>query len=118
MNLQALRRLAKAHGISVRHRSRAEMLNIIISHGITDWPQKLEGEPTLPAKVVDNEKAVVKDHPKQAIHVSGRVLVQNVGIFEIGYHILDRELALSLIGKSKRIRLASPGEVAEYYGVR
>lgn len=59
---------------------------------------------------------VMAELPKRiAIHVStGPVLVPGVGIFNPGYHIIDAD-KLGMI-HSKRVRLASAGEVASYYG--
>lgn len=69
-------------------------------------------------KPVEKEKAKVEEKPtKIAVYSSGNIYHPSLGRIEKGYSVLDPEVANAWMNISKKIRKATPEEVAMAYGV-
>ena len=118
MTIQHLRALAKSNGVAVP----ITFKKIEIIEAIKKVNPNVK--PALIYRDIEANKLVIETEPEPeaeisnvAIHVSGRVLVQGVGIFDPGYHIINKA-NLDKVLKSRRVRTASPKELAAHYGVK
>lgn len=124
MTIQRLRVLAKDKGIkagfNVKKSELIELLNKVIDSN--------EGPVDIYRDEITNEMIVVSESEyfvdeqsdeinKIAIYVSKPVLVSSVGVFDPGYHIIDKNQVDKVL-KSKRIRVATSSEMLTYYGVK
>ena len=104
---------------------RIEMLEFLVSKGFSVEEVLMYAKAPITEKpnydvkhTLEPDVTYVQQTPvvtKVAIYTEGRIAVHGVGIFEKGYHIIDKSVEPQML-RSKRVRTVSPTELAAYYG--
>lgn len=121
VTIQRLKAFAKNKGIKVTPTMRkSEVVQLLQDAGYYDISDEIDIYRDEDNKVQVVEETLhigevkVELSPQVAIYVSKRLAVTGVGIFDPGYHIVDRT-NLPLFMVSSRVRVVSPEELLKVY---
>jgi len=115
MTLQHLRAYAKSLGIkTMPTMGRQKLLEALADHESPVEIYRNKDHELIFATEADIKPVEIEKAP---IYVKNRVAIQGIGVFERGYHIVNKS-DLPKIAGAKNVRAVTHEELKSYYGVK
>jgi ATP phosphoribosyltransferase len=115
-NITQLKAYARKNNIDLfGTNTKIEMLEVIASF-VGERPKpKVKKEKPIAVEAVVEEKEVVDMTDKVALYSTRNIHWGNIGALKVGYNIVSKEASEKMV-THKAVRIATPEELASYYG--
>jgi ATP phosphoribosyltransferase len=115
-NITQLKAYARKNNIDLfGTNTKIEMLEVIASF-VGERPKpKVKKEKSIAVEAVVQEKEVVDMTDKIALYSTRNIHWGNIGALKVGYNIVSKEASEKMV-THKAVRIATPEELASYYG--